>query len=146
MLLIYTTSHLHGRLRPPRHGPAPRENRCDHLPPHLPGADLLVATTSGGVTGCRLGRHTQYDCRMTMLSFRVDDADASEAQRWAERLGVDRSELLREALRRHLDRLASEQDGERWEQRPLDEGALALAEVADWGPAEDWSDWADATG
>jgi predicted transcriptional regulator len=83
---------------------------------------------------------------MTMLSFRVDDAEAADAQRWAERLGVDRSELLREALRRHLDRLTSENDAERWEGQPLDDGERALAGVADWGPAEDWSDWADATG
>lgn len=50
---------------------------------------------------------------MTMLSFRVDDRDADEAQRWAEALGVDRSELLREARRRHRDRLASEGDADR---------------------------------
>jgi Arc/MetJ-type ribon-helix-helix transcriptional regulator len=83
---------------------------------------------------------------MTMLSFRVDDTDAAQAQRWAQRLGVDRSELLREALRRHLVRLASENDAERWEARPLDDGESSLGEIADWGPAEDWSDWADATG
>lgn len=83
---------------------------------------------------------------MTMLSFRVDDTDARRAQTWADRLGVDRSELLREALRRHLLRLASEVDAEVWEQMPLDGGERALAEVADWGPAEDWSDWADAAG
>jgi hypothetical protein len=79
-----------------------------------------------------------------MLSFRVDGHDAAEAQRWADLLGVDRSELLREALRRHLDRLASEDDAERWESEPLDDGERALAEIADWGPAEDWSDWVDA--
>jgi predicted transcriptional regulator len=84
---------------------------------------------------------------MTMLSFRVDDREAAEAQRWAEALGLDRSELLREALRRHLDRLASENDADRWAAHPLDDGESALSEVADWGPAEDWSDWAaDATG
>ncbi len=84
---------------------------------------------------------------MTMLSFRVDEHDAAEAQRWAEVLGVDRSELLREALRRHLDRLAAEGDGDRWAAAPLDEGEQALAEIASWGPAEDWSDWAvDAAG
>lgn len=82
--------------------------------------------------------------RMTMLSFRVDDADAQRAQAWAERLGVDRSELLRDALRRHLLRLASEDDARTWAEHPLDEGEKALGEVADWGPAEDWSDWADA--
>jgi Arc/MetJ-type ribon-helix-helix transcriptional regulator len=79
---------------------------------------------------------------MTMLSFRVDSNEADEAQRWAEALGIDRSELLREALRRHLDRLTSEGDAERWLEAPLDEGERALGEISDWGPAEDWSDWA----
>jgi len=82
---------------------------------------------------------------MTMLSFRVDEGEAADVQRWAKRLGVDRSELLRDALRRHLVRLASENDIERWRAQPLDEGERALADIADWGPAEDWSDWADAT-
>lgn len=83
---------------------------------------------------------------MTMLSFRVDDREAAAAQRWAEALGLDRSELLREALRRHLDRLASEGDADRWEARPLDAGERAIDAIAEWGPAEDWSDWAaDAT-
>lgn len=81
---------------------------------------------------------------MTMLSFRVDDHDAMRAQEWAERLGVDRSELLREALRRHLLRLASEMEPDIWTDHPFDEGEQALSHIADWGPAEDWSDWADA--
>jgi Arc/MetJ-type ribon-helix-helix transcriptional regulator len=80
-----------------------------------------------------------------MLSFRVDDREAREAQQWADRLGVDRSEFLRQALRRYLVRLASENDAVRWQERPLDEGERSLAAIADWGPAEDWSDWADAT-
>jgi hypothetical protein len=79
-----------------------------------------------------------------MFSFRVDDEDAAEVQRWADRLGVDRSVLLRDAIRRHLLRLASENDARVWSERPLDDGERSLAEVADWGPAEDWSDWADA--
>jgi len=83
---------------------------------------------------------------MTMLSFRVDETEAEEAQTWADRLGIDRSELLRVALRRHLQRLASEVEARIWEQHPLDEGEQSLAEIADWGPAEDWSDWFDATG
>lgn len=83
---------------------------------------------------------------MTMLSFRTDDEQAAAAQAWSERLGVDRSELLREALRRHLQRLASEHDADVWEARPLDERERSIEEVADWGPAEDWSDWADASG
>ncbi len=79
---------------------------------------------------------------MTMLSFRVDDRDAREVQQWAEALGIDRSELLREALRQHLNRLATEGDADRWAAAPLDEGEQALGAIADWGPAEDWSDWA----
>jgi hypothetical protein len=80
-----------------------------------------------------------------MLSFRVDDEEAAEAQRWATRLGVDRSELLRDALHRHLLRLGSENDAATWAEVPLDAGEQSLADIADWGPAEDWSDWADAT-
>lgn len=83
---------------------------------------------------------------MTMLSFRVEEGDAAAAQRWAERLGVDRSELLRDALRRRLDQLAAEDDVTAWASMPLDDGELAVASIADWGPAEDWSDWADAAG
>lgn len=82
---------------------------------------------------------------MTMLSFRVDEEDAERARVWAVRLGVDRSELLREALRRHLLRLASEEDAVTWVAQPLEENERSLAEIAEWGPAEDWSDWADAT-
>lgn len=82
---------------------------------------------------------------MTMLSFRVADDDAEEAGRWAVRLGVDRSELLREALHRHLVELRSAHDVEAWRASPLSPGERDLEEVADWGPAEDWSDWRDAT-
>jgi predicted transcriptional regulator len=81
-----------------------------------------------------------------MLSFRVDEAIAAGVRSWAERLGVDRSEILRDAVRHHLLRLASEVEPEIWERSPLDSGELSLAEIADWGPAEDWSDWSDATG
>ena len=82
---------------------------------------------------------------MTMLSVRVGEQEAADLRRWAERLGLDRSEVLREALRRHLQRLASEDDAQAWVDQPLDEGERSLADVADWGPAEEWSDWADAT-
>ncbi len=79
---------------------------------------------------------------MTMLSFRVDRRDAEAAQRWAQALGIDRSELLREALRRHLDRLGAEGDAQRWAARPPEAAEEAIGEIAEWGPAEDWSDWA----
>lgn len=83
---------------------------------------------------------------MTMLSFRVPDADADELQRWAETLDLDRSQLLREALHRHLVRLRSEIDAATWERIPLTDAERSLADVATWGPAEDWADWADETG
>jgi hypothetical protein len=83
---------------------------------------------------------------MTMLSFRVAEADAAEAQRWAEALGLDRSELLRDALHRHLVRLRSEVDAAAWERMPATAAERSLGQIADWGPAEDWTDWADAAG
>ncbi len=83
---------------------------------------------------------------MTMFSFRVDDDEAAATQRWADRLGVDRSELLRDALHRHLVRLRAEGDIKAWTSTPLTEDETALGAVDDWGPAEDWSDWSHATG
>jgi predicted transcriptional regulator len=81
---------------------------------------------------------------MTMLSFRVDDEEAARAQLWADALGIDRSQLLRDALHGHLVRLASEREGGRWEGQPRSADESALDAIGDWGPAEDWSDWADA--
>lgn len=75
----------------------------------------------------------------------MEEHEAAHAQQWAERLGIHRSELLREALRRHLVRLASEDDAATWEEKPLEASEDGLAAVADWGPAEDWSDWGHAT-
>jgi predicted transcriptional regulator len=82
---------------------------------------------------------------MTMMSFRVDDDEASRAQQWAEQLGIDKSELLREALHRHLVRLAAEHEAKAWADQPLTGAESALGEIAVWGTAEDWSDWADAS-
>ena len=81
---------------------------------------------------------------MTMLSFRADERDADSVQRWAERLGVDRSALLRDALRLHLVRLSGEHDADAWVLGPATDDERALDATVDWGPAEDWSDWADA--
>jgi hypothetical protein len=81
---------------------------------------------------------------MTVLSFRVDDSEAEDAQRWADRLGVDKAELLRDALHCHLVRLAAELNIERWSDEPHTDDESSLAAIAAWGPAEDWSDWAGA--
>jgi Arc/MetJ-type ribon-helix-helix transcriptional regulator len=83
---------------------------------------------------------------MTMLSFRVAEAEAAEIQRWVETLGLDRSEFLRAALHQHLVRLRSEVDATTWEQVPPTDAEQSLGRIADWGPAEDWGDWADAAG
>ena len=54
-----------------------------------------------------------------------------------------RSELLREALHRYLVKLSSEDDANTWNRIPPSSDEQSFAEAADWGPAEDWSDWAD---
>jgi predicted transcriptional regulator len=80
---------------------------------------------------------------MTMISFRADD-DVHLADAWARQLHIDRSELLRDALRRYLAALAADQDAQAYAEQPLTHDEKAFAEIADWGPAEDWADWADA--
>ncbi len=78
-----------------------------------------------------------------MVSFRADDDDVADADRWAKRLGVDRSELLRDALASHLARLAAEADVHGYETQPFTAEEAALDAVDDWGPAEDWKDWVE---
>ena len=78
-----------------------------------------------------------------MLSFRAELAEAEALRRWAERLGSDRSAVLREALHRHLVRLGSADDAATWASLPLTTDEQALGAIAEWGPAEDWSDWID---
>jgi hypothetical protein len=80
---------------------------------------------------------------MTMFSFRVDEVEAEETRRWAAHLGIDRSELLRDALHRYLVRLRSENDVEAWLRTPMTSDEESIADIADWGPAEDWSEWSD---
>jgi hypothetical protein len=40
--------------------------------------------------------------------------------------------------------LASDNEGVIWEYTSLNPGERTLEAIADWGPAEDWSDWAEA--
>ena len=81
---------------------------------------------------------------MPLLSFRVDKSDAESVRAWSEHLGIDRSSLLRDALRLHLVRLSGERDADAWVLTPATDDERAFDAVADWGPAEDWSDWDDA--
>jgi len=81
-----------------------------------------------------------------MLSFRADEQEAAALRSWSDELGVERSALLRSALHQYLLQLRSERDAATWEQVPMTQEELSLSEVEDWGPAEDWSDWANAAG
>ena len=83
---------------------------------------------------------------MTILTFRTDAGEAEDAQAWADRLGVPLSELLREALRQHLVALRAGGGTATRTVNPTTEGDQSLGQIADWGPAEDWSEWADAAG
>lgn len=83
---------------------------------------------------------------MTMLTCRMADAEASRVREEAEALGVSVSHLIREALRRHLNAVAAERDAEIYERSPLRPDELAITAIQSWLPAEDWSDWADASG
>ncbi len=53
--------------------------------------------------------------------------------------------LWEEALRTYLAGLRAEEDAATWEAVPLSENERALEGVAEWGPAEDWSEWGDET-
>ena len=83
---------------------------------------------------------------MTMLTCRMADAEASRVRDEADALGVSVSHLIREALRRHLNAVAAERDAEIYARSPLRPDELSFIEAESWGPAEDWSDWADASG
>lgn len=83
---------------------------------------------------------------MTMLSLRVDPAEAARTREMAEALGIPPSEMIREALRRHLNALAAQQDAAAYQANPLAPEELLLADVEQWTPVEDWSEWADAAG
>jgi len=79
-----------------------------------------------------------------MLSFRVEPEEAARAQKMAETLGVPRSEMLREALRRYLNALAAQRDAAAYEANPLSSQELFLTDMEFWESAEDWASWADA--
>ena len=83
---------------------------------------------------------------MTTLSFRVQTEVAEKVKEMSGSLGIPQSELIREALRRHLNMLAAQQDALVYEKSPLTPEELAFTSVERWVPAEDWSDWADAAG
>lgn len=77
-----------------------------------------------------------------MVSFRVDEDDVRRVDEWANRLHVDRTTLLRDALTAYLARLAGEHDAAAYQRQPFTDEELALATAEDRGPADDWSDLA----
>jgi hypothetical protein len=50
------------------------------------------------------------------------------------------------ALRRHLAELAADRDVAGYAEHALTHNEASLANFADWGPDEEWSDWTDAKG
>ena len=66
-----------------------------------------------------------------MLSFRAEAEVAAEIQRWSERLGIGRSELMRAALHRYLNGLACEHEAELHEAIPETDAEISLAAAAD---------------
>ncbi len=55
-----------------------------------------------------------------------------------------RFDPIRRTVRAHRSSRNSETDAIEWKRSLPIEAEPWLAEIADWGPNEDWSDWADA--
>ncbi len=81
-----------------------------------------------------------------MLTCRMGEAEAERVREEADALGVSVSHMIREALRRYLNTIGAERDAEIYEQSPLRPEELSILSIQSWLPAEDWSDWADASG
>ena len=80
-----------------------------------------------------------------MLTCRMAEAEADRVREEADALGVSVSHVIREALRRYLNTVAAERDAEIYERSPLRSEELSIMSIQIWRPAEDWSDWADAS-
>lgn len=87
---------------------------------------------------------TMYADRMTMLSVRVDDDVVAKVDSWCSEHDIARSDFLREAVRRELNRRHSIDEAERI--RSTRDGDDDIAETAfdavqAWAAQEDWSQW-----
>lgn len=80
---------------------------------------------------------------MTMLSVRVDDEVADRIDTWCAKHDSGRSEFVREALRRELNRRLAIDEAAWIGDSPDDDekATAALMAIQDWGPDEDWSAW-----
>ncbi|MCQ3810418.1 MAG: ribbon-helix-helix protein, CopG family [Acidimicrobiia bacterium] len=74
---------------------------------------------------------------MSMLSFRVEPQVAERVREMSVSLGIPQSEILREALRRHLNMLAAQDDALVYEKSPLTAEELAFTSAECWEPASD---------
>ncbi len=81
---------------------------------------------------------------MTMLSFRIDEKEAQKVEECASHLGIQRSDLLRDAVQSYLRRMTYERDAEILKANPYTKEELSFSNEEDWGPEEDWSDWSKA--
>lgn len=85
---------------------------------------------------------TNYTIRMTMLSVRIDDEMADGIDSWCSKHETPRSDFLREAVRRELNRRRSIDEAE-WvgSLEDDDDAAAAFEAIEAWGLQEDWSQW-----
>lgn len=81
---------------------------------------------------------------MTMFSFRVDSDEAEETARWpSDQALTDPNSCAKPFIDIWLDYGQTRSGG--MVDEALTSEETSLADVADWGPAEDWSDWLDET-
>jgi hypothetical protein len=130
----------------PRPGDLSAELAPDRIGRHDVSGPSFLAGLAHGIVLVRRCWFVIERRRVEQLAERIAfiDDEAAQVQRWADALGVDRAEILRDALHRHLVALVGEHDADAWERTPLDPGEQSLSEVADWGPAQDWADWKHA--
>lgn len=87
---------------------------------------------------------TMYSSRMTMLSVRVDDEVVEAIDAWCSQHETPRSDFLREAVRRELNRCQAIDEAESLGGLRADSDgveAAAFDAIEAWGPQEDWSHW-----
>lgn len=87
-----------------------------------------------------------YAPRVTTLSFRADDAVVEALEREAARAGRSKSDLLSEALRDYLYKLACERDAAAYDQQPLREDETTPWPNESWAVDEPDTDWDEVFG
>jgi hypothetical protein len=83
---------------------------------------------------------------VTTLSFRADDATAEALEREAARAGRSKSDLLSEALRDYLYKLACERDAAVYDEQPLSDDETTPWSNEAWAADEPGTDWDEVFG